>query len=173
MTRKTLRNLIIIICLILIAVAFLYFEWPYITGRLGNMDGNVVPGTSSKSNPEPTVAVVQSDREHADELTFDDIKSLVEEAVKSAGGLDDIISDGDVVVLKPNLVCLWINSTGEQLPPDVNGITTDWRVVKAASEIVRELNPNGKIYVMESSAFQVTRMAMDSLNYTKKQDIRT
>jgi uncharacterized protein (DUF362 family) len=168
MTRKTLRNLIVFICLILIIVAFAYFEWPFISGRLGLMNGNSAQVSGQKVNPDATVAVIQSDKEQAEDLTYDDIKSMVEKAVDFAGGLEDIIKDGDVVVLKPNIMTLWINSTGEQLPPDVNGITTDWRIVKATSELVRGLNPNGKIYVMESSAFQVTRMAMDSLNYTKE-----
>jgi len=167
MKLKALRSLIIVFCLILIAVSFLYFEWPYISVRLGTGNGNGL-FSAQKNHSEATVAVVQSDKAKASDLTFEDIKSMVQQAVESAGGLEDIIKDGDKVVLKPNLVCLWLNSTGEQLPPDVNGVTTDWRVVKAVSEIVRELNPNGRIYVMESSAFQVTRMAMDSLNYTKE-----
>ena len=168
MKRKALRNLVIIICLILIVVAFLYFEWPYITGKFATINGSHADVSGKRSNPDATVAIIQSGKEKAEDLNYEDIKSMVEQAVESAGGLEDIISDGDVVVLKPNLVCLWINSTGEQLPPDVNGITTDWRVVKATSELVRELDPSGTILVMESSAFQVTRMAMDSLNYTKE-----
>ena len=166
MKRKTTRNLVVIAALILICIAFFYFEWPYISGFLGIVKGADNMQQDQVVHPGATVALVQSPKEHADDLEYEDIRSMVYEAVNEAGGLEDIIEDGDVVVLKPNLVCLWINSTGEQLPPDVNGITTDWRVVKAASELVRGLNPNGEILVMESSAFQVTRMAMDSLNYT-------
>jgi uncharacterized protein (DUF362 family) len=161
------RNLLIAIFIILALTAVLYFEWPYLSGRARLLQNGEEKNQSQIVPPAAEVALVQSSREKADDLDYEDIKSMVEEAVELAGGLDDLIGDGDVVVLKPNLVCLWINSTGEQLPPDVNGITTDWRVTRAASEIVRELNPNGKILVMESSAFQVTRMAMDSLNYTR------
>jgi len=167
MKRKALRNLIITITLVLIVIAFAYFEWPYLSGLFNIINKENGAYRNQMDQPEATVALVQSSKENAEDLNYEDIKSLVAEAVQYAGGLEDIIDDGDIVVLKPNLVCLWINSTGEQLPPDANGITTDWRVIKATSELVRELNPNGKIYVMESSAFQVTRMAMDSLNYRK------
>jgi uncharacterized protein (DUF362 family) len=153
---------------LLILTGFLYFEWPYISGRVKVNQNREENNPGQPVTPATVVALVQSSREHADDLDYEDIKSMVVEAVELAGGLDDLIKDGDVVVLKPNLMCLWINSTGEQLPPNVNGITTDWRVTRAASEIVRELNPNGKILVMESSAFQITRMAMDSLNYTRE-----
>ena len=165
--NKKNRNLLIAIFIILALTAALYFEWPYLSGRARLLHNGEEKNQSQIVPPAAEVALVQSSREKADDLDYEDIKSMVEEAVELAGGLDDLIEDGDVVVLKPNLVCVWINSTGEQLPPDVNGITTDWRVTRAASEIVRELNPNGKILVMESSAFQVTRMAMDSLNYTR------
>jgi uncharacterized protein (DUF362 family) len=165
--NKGNRNLLIAVFSILILTGLLYFEWPYLSSR-ARIHHRGGPGHEARIlKPGAEVALVQSAREKADDLDYEDIKSMVEEAVQLAGGLDDLIHDGDVVVLKPNLVCLWINSTGEQLPPNVNGITTDWRVTRAASEIVRELNPNGRILVMESSAFQVTRMAMDSLNYTK------
>jgi len=168
MKQQRPRNLIIIISIILIVTAVIYFEWPYLSGLFNAM---ITPG-EEKENPitqaETTVALVQSSKAKAEDLDYFDIKEMVKEAVEYAGGLHNIIHDGDVVVLKPNLMCLWINSTGEQLPPEVNGITTDWRITKATSELVRELNPNGKIYVMESSAFQVTRLAMDSLKYTKE-----
>lgn len=162
------RNLLIAVFVILTLAGLLYFEWPYLSGKARILHDGGKKQQDRIAPPAAEVALVQSSRENADDLDYGDIKSMVAEAVELAGGLKDLISDGDVVVLKPNLVCLWINSTGEQLPPNVNGITTDWRVTRAASEIVRELNPSGRILVMESSAFQVTRMAMDSLNYTKK-----
>ena len=167
MIPKKNRNLLIAIFIILTLTAVLYFEWPYLSGRVKIHNRGERKHQTQIALPAAEVALVQSSRSNAGDLDYEDIKSMVKNAVELAGGLQDIITDGDVVVLKPNLVCLWINSTGEQLPPDVNGITTDWRVTRAASEMVRELNPNGKILVMESSAFQVTRMAMDSLNYTR------
>jgi uncharacterized protein (DUF362 family) len=115
-----------------------------------------------------TVALIQSEKDNAADINYKDIKSMVTESIQLAGGFDNIIEDGDVVILKPNIMCLWIVSTREQLPPNCNGVTTDWRITKAISELVREQNPNGKIYVAESAAFQETKMAMDSLNYTKE-----
>jgi uncharacterized protein (DUF362 family) len=101
-------------------------------------------------------------------MTFSDIKDTVRKAVRRAGGLKDIVKDGDRVVLKPNLMALYINSSGEKLYPEMNGVTTDYRVTRAVAQLVRELNPNGKIFVMESSAFQQTRPTMVALNYTKE-----
>ena len=164
--NKRNRNFLIAVFTVLILTGLFYFEWPYLSGRARVQRNGTISENRRTAVPEAEVALVQSSLKRADDIDYAEIKAMVRKAVDLAGGLDDLIRDGDVVVLKPNLVCLWINSTGEQLPPDVNGITTDWRVTKAASEIVRELNPSGRILVMESSAFQVTRMAMDSLNYT-------
>ncbi len=125
-----------------------------------------VPKKNSIITPTATVAIASSNKSKAEDFTFSDIKSMVTEAVNLAGGLKDIIKDGQVVVLKPNLMCLYINSTGEKLQPNINGVTTDWRVTKAVAQLVREVNPNGRIYVMESSAFQQTRTNMAALNYT-------
>jgi len=134
---------------------------------LFNVSPILVPTSENKiAIPKSTVAIAQSSRANAADIDYAEIKSMVEEAVEKAGGFGDLVHDGDVVVLKPNLMCLWIRSTGKILNPDVNGVTTDWRITKAVTELVRECNPNGKIYVMESSAFQETRLAMDSLKYT-------
>jgi len=150
----------------------------FLAGTAGAAAALVLPGISikslfaaipKKSNiilPKAAVGIARSEKGSCEDLTFSDIKGLVVEAVKLAGGLEGIIKDGNVVVLKPNLMCLYINSTGQKLPPNINGVTTDWRVPKAVAQIVRDLNPNGKIYVMESSAFQQTRTTMVALNYT-------
>ena len=97
--------------------------------------------------PQSIVAVVQSTRANASDLQEADIKAMVTEAVNLAGGFNGIIQNGDTVVIKPNLVLGEI-ATGT-LPPQVNGITTDYRVIKAIVELVREINPNGIVYVME------------------------
>ena len=112
------------------------------------------------------VAIVQSSKPNAADLNYSDILSLVENAVDLAGGFGDLINNGDVVVLKPNIMCLWINSTEEKLQPEINGVTTDWRVSRAVVELVRRHNPDGKVFILEGSAFQQTKLAMDSLNYT-------
>jgi uncharacterized protein (DUF362 family) len=114
------------------------------------------------------VGIAQADCATADDLDFGDIKRLVAEAVDLAGGLKGVVRNGDAAVLKPNLMCLYINSSDEKLYPNINGITTDWRVTRAVAQLVRELNPRGKIYVMESSAFQQTRPTMAALKYTRE-----
>jgi uncharacterized protein (DUF362 family) len=125
-----------------------------------------IPLKNNIVKPKAKVAITSSQKTKAEDLTFTDIKIMVTQAVELAGGLKGIVKDGQVVVLKPNLMCLYINSTGEKLTPNINGVTTDWRVTKAVAQLIRELNPNGRIYVMESSAFQQTRTTMAALNYT-------
>ena len=145
-------------------------------GTAGTAAALALPGISIKSLlaaipkknniilPKAAVGIARSQKPRCEDLTFADIKALVVEAVKLAGGLEGIVKDGNTVVLKPNLMTLYINSTGQKLKPDINGVTTDWRVTKAVAQIVRDLNPNGGIYVMESSAFQQTRTTMVALN---------
>ncbi|RAZ16149.1 DUF362 domain-containing protein, partial [Klebsiella oxytoca] len=70
------------------------------------------------------------------------------------------VQNGQTVVIKPNLVQMIVDSTGERLDEEVNGITTDWRVTKAVLKMVRELNPDGKVYIMEGSATGPTRDVM-------------
>jgi len=102
------------------------------------------------------VSLVQStNRDLATQLTYEDILALVREAVEFAGGLESIVAEGDTVVLKPNLVTSWSNwgGAGAHLNPLVNGVVTDWRVVQATAQIVREIvGPAGRILVMEGSA---------------------
>jgi len=103
---------------------------------------------------EPSiVSMVRSSEARASDLTPGDIKELVVQAVELAGGLDDIIKTGDTVVLKPNLITTHYNwGTGATIPVTVNGVCTDWRVVKAVSEIVRDIiGPAGRILVIEGS----------------------
>jgi uncharacterized protein (DUF362 family) len=108
---------------------------------------------------------------------------MVREAVELAGGLDEIVQDGDTVVLKPNFMSATDTSGSlmdligaamnedphpedRRLSQTANGISTDYRVAKAVAELVRELNPNGKIYVMEASGSGYTAEKMEILGYT-------
>lgn len=127
-----------------------------------------VPKTNHIIQPRTTVGIAQSPVSRVEDMNFADIRAVVTKAVKRAGGLKGIVKNGDTVMLKPNLMCLYINSSGEKLYPKANGITTDYRVTRAVAQLVRELNPRGKIYVAESSAFQQTRPTMVALNYTKE-----
>jgi uncharacterized protein (DUF362 family) len=130
------------------------------------------------------VALVQSAKADVDDLTEKDVRSMVREAVTLSGGLEDIIEDGDTVVLKPNFMAVTDMSnegmfgnivgmvTNEPhredllLSPIANGVTTDYRVAKAVSELVRELNPSGKIYIMEASGGGYTAEKAEILGYT-------
>ena len=68
------------------------------------------------------------------------IDTIVRKAIELAGGLTDIVSPGDTVLIKPNLV--WAS------PPET-GTTTDPRICKTIANMVRELG--AKPIIAESS----------------------
>jgi uncharacterized repeat protein (TIGR02543 family) len=125
---------------------------------------------------QSVVSLVQSTtKDKASDLTYDEIKNLVKEAIELAGGLDGIVKEGDVVVLKPNLVTTYEswNTNGTPLPKTTNGVCTDWRVTQAVAEIVRgivgDYNPStgkGKIMVMEGSAGGNMEANFNNTDYT-------
>lgn len=124
---------------------------------------------SPRGLPPSTVAIVQSREAKAEDITESEIASMVREAVGMAGGFSDLVRDGDVVVIKPNLVTVndytlpgW---GGRPLSPEVNGTTTDYRVTKAVVQLVRDLNPSGKVFVMEGSSI-FTKQAFLHHKYT-------
>jgi uncharacterized protein (DUF362 family) len=128
-----------------------------------------VGGKADALSSESTVAIVQAAKANASDLTYDDIRVMVMQAVEQAGGLGSLIKPGSTVVLKPNLVNS-IDYTlpgmqGKPLPVEVNGVTTDYRVTRAVVELVRVINPTGKIYVVEGSAGD-TAAVMQALKYT-------
>jgi uncharacterized protein (DUF362 family) len=139
-------------------------------GSIG-VGGSSANGGSSASvdapqNDKQIVAMVQSTKEHATDLTASDVASLVADAVTKAGGLG-FIKDGQTVVLKPNLVTAYTDIMATTpAPQTVNGIATDWRVVKAVADLVRAANPKGKILVMEGSV-NSTPQAFTLLGYTQ------
>jgi uncharacterized protein (DUF362 family) len=121
--------------------------------------------------PDSNVAIVQSPKQNSSEITYDDMLSMAREAVELAGGLAGLVHDGDTVVLKPNLVTVndytlpgW---QGRPLAPEGNGTTTDWRFTKAVASLVRELDPKGKVYVMEGSSVP-TKKAFEHFHYTRE-----
>lgn len=121
--------------------------------------------------PDSEVVIVKAEKNDVNDLIYDDIKSLIREAVYKNNDFKDLIKDGYTVVLKPNLVTLHDytlpGNKGRKLAPEVNGTTTDWRVTKVVAELVRELNPTGEIIVMEGSA-QSTTKAFKQFKYTKE-----
>ena len=76
-----------------------------------------VPRTNHIIQPRTTVGIAQSQVSRVEDMNFADIKAIVTKAVKRAGGLKGIVKNGDTVMLKPNLMCLYINSSGEKLYP--------------------------------------------------------
>ncbi|MCF7886462.1 MAG: DUF362 domain-containing protein [Candidatus Marinimicrobia bacterium] len=88
---------------------------------------------SNLANPKATSA----------DLSYSDVEDLVRKAVELAGGFEDRILSGDMVLIKPNIV-----------DPDPSGCgeITDVRVVKALIKIIDEIDPgNIEIVVGEGS----------------------
>lgn len=129
-------------------------DWPVI-----NFEDTYHTAGEKVIQPVATVELVQSDSAKAGEISDDEVRRMVREAVLNAVGWDSLIQDNQTVVLKPNLVAV---ATSEI---KANGITTDYRVAKAVAELVWEKNPNGKIYVLGGAA-TTTQEFMDFLGYT-------
>lgn len=110
------------------------------------------------------MAIQQASKQQASELTTSDVAELVGTAVSQAGGLD-FIHDEQTVVLKPNLVTFYEDEGVHSASVTVNGVSTDWRVVKAVADLVRARNPSGKILVMEGSRI-LTMAVYPVLGYT-------
>ncbi|MFK5856862.1 MAG: DUF362 domain-containing protein, partial [Bacteroidota bacterium] len=136
----------------------------YYTKAIWNNAERVAQLEGGMTSDFDEVAIVKSDKEFASDINIEDIEAMVRQAIEMAGGIDNIIVNGDYVVLKPNLVGLPPTPTPEYV--QVSGMATDWRVTKAVAKIVRELNPDGQIYIIESSAANSTREVLNYYNYT-------
>ena len=123
-------------------------------------------GSGGSTSGQYLVAMVQSSKAQATDITQDDIKTLVGDAITQAGGLD-FIKDGQTVVLKPNIVTPYADMMGfTAMAQTVNGVSTDWRVVKAVADLVRAKNSTGKILVMEGSVVPAAT-AFSLMGYSK------
>ena len=127
-------------------------------------------------NPSVVSLVQSTTVTQASNLTYADIKALVTEAVTLAGGLNGIIKTGDVVVLKPNVLTTYYGwaTSGTAIPQTVNGVCTDWRVVQATAELVREIigpynsaTGSGKIMLIEGSCNGDMQSQFANIGYTK------
>ena len=121
-------------------------------------------GSGGSTSDKYVVAMLQSSKAESSDLSTEDVAALVESAALQAGGLD-FIQDGKTVVLKPNLPTLYQDDGMTEASTTVNGIATDWRVVKAVADLVRARNPTGTILVMEGSRL-LTSMVYIILGYT-------
>jgi len=127
---------------------------------------------SSLVQPKAVVSIIRSNKAKAEDIDSLEICDMVRSAVEQAGGFDTLIHDGSVVVLKPNLITIAqaddnFDPTGPPLPEKVNSVTTDYRIIQAVVNLVREKNPNGKVYVMEGSALGKTRDNMSKMGWFK------
>jgi len=85
------------------------------------------------------------------------IEAAVRKAIELVGGLKDIVSRGDTVIIKPNLVI--------PQAPEI-GTTTDPRVCKAIADMVKEIG--GRPVIAEASAVGVdTEEAFKAAGYIK------
>jgi len=116
--------------------------------------------------PAANVGMVKSEKANVLDIGYDELEQMVRDAVEMAGGLAGIISDGNSVVLKPNIVVN--NFLGKAISTEANGMVTDWRVVSVVAKMVREINPSGKILVIEGSASPSTMEGYQLLKYTKE-----
>jgi uncharacterized protein (DUF362 family) len=136
------------------------------TGGTTSSDAGSSVGDVPQSD-KYVVAMTQSSKANATDLTTQDVADLVGSAVTQAGGID-FIKAGQTVVLKPNLVTAYTDHY-RMAPANVtvNGIATDWRVVKAVADLVRaKVGSTGKVLVMEGSTM-ATPTAYSMLGYTK------
>ena len=134
------------------------------TGK-GGTTGKGGAMASGGSSGQYVVAMVQSPKAQASDITQDDVNTLVGDAITKAGGLD-FIKNGQTVVLKPNIVTPYSDMFGTTpMDQTVNGVSTDWRVAKAVADLVRAKNPTGKILVMEGSTVPAAT-AFSLMGYT-------
>jgi uncharacterized protein (DUF362 family) len=134
------------------------------SGNGGNSGAGSTGGATTNSSENYVVAMVQSAKAQAADITQDDVVEMVKNAVAQAGGLD-FIKDGQTVVLKPNIVTPYQDYMKTVMPLTVNGVSTDWRVTKAVADLVRAKNPKGKILVMEGATVPAAT-AFSLMGYT-------
>ncbi len=118
-------------------------------------------------DPEATVAIVQSDKANAYDITFSDINTMIRQAVDMAGGFDTLIHEGDLVVIKPNVIAGRAQgaSYSNAFPDEANGIATDYRIIQVVVNMVREKNSTGKIVLIEGSGYGLTRKNINAIGY--------
>ncbi|UCD73301.1 MAG: DUF362 domain-containing protein [Candidatus Bathyarchaeota archaeon] len=85
--------------------------------------------------PKPRVSIIR--------IEEGDVTKAAQEAVKLAGGLDQIVSQGDTVLIKPNAK----NMTQQGL-----GVNTDLRVIESLLDLVQEQRPD-RILIAEGAAY--------------------
>lgn len=102
----------------------------------------------------PSVAMVRTPAQPSPEA----VSAAVRQAVALAGGLGEVVSKGDLVLIKPNLVAV---------PPSPEaGACTQASVCKALADMVMELG--GRPVIAESSARGIdTEQVMEVMGYSR------
>ncbi len=168
MKFSKLKSSYLALVIILMAVSLLFQGYNEMESipQLKTIDRTLI--SNGTILPQATVSVIQSSQREASDITYEMIKSMIEEAINGAGGFYELINNGDVVLLKPNLISAYdMTNNSRYLPAEVNGMTTDWRVTQAVVEIVRKVNPDGKVFVLEGVANGTTYGNMHHLNYNE------
>lgn len=119
-----------------------------------------------KKSATSVVSVVKTNKSSPKQLNYTDIKNATWSAISKAGGFKSRIKNNTTVVIKPNIVYDHTYYRNEKLKPEANGVTTDYRMVRAIVELVRKYNPNGKVYVLEGSSYNTPQM-FKNMKYDK------
>lgn len=115
----------------------------------------VMKKAAAEPDPNPVVGIGRGE----------DYAMVTEEAVKNAGGLDDIIKEGDTVIIKPN-ICTFAEAG--------SGIITDYRTVQKIVDMAAGLGAS-KIIIAEGSiagdAFYKTFLVANKYGTIKGADL--
>ena len=151
MKRKKSFKFIIIITVLVVLVAW---DIKQADSQLFNLykTYHIVNKIDAVSSATTKVSIVRSDDEDLDnptaitnaDISYQTIEDMTRRAIELAGGIDWLISSGDMVLLKPNIVSPTKPQSGE---------VTDVRVIKALIKIIDEISPgNIEIVVGEGCA---------------------
>ncbi len=102
----------------------------------------------SQANPQPTTVGIAHQDPAGSEFTQQEIDAMVARAVELAGGLESVVSSGDHVVLKPNLV----QSMGVD---GREGVVTDPRVCWAVAKLAQAAGAS-RVTIAEGTAVGTT-----------------
>ena len=123
---------------------------------------------TEKLNPQLTkVGVNQATVRDAADLDAAQIETLVAGALHQAGGFREVIKPGGTVLIKVNLV----DTLNNQLGPEVNGITVDWRVARAVVKAALAAGA-GQIFIIEGS-LQPTARVFQYFGYGQIRELPT
>ena len=134
---------------IIITAAIVAIAWDLST----SLNNNVVEGTyryesdfDAVTGATTQVAIVTSDNNglsnpvsRDSELSYAQVEDMVRKAIELQGGLDGVVTAGDKVMIKPNIV--------EKNTPSGYGTNTDIRVVKALIKILND-HTSGDVEIM-------------------------